>query len=163
AVCLLAPRRPPASTLFPYTTLFRSYLIAKSLYRMGLYHSALGEFSAILAQGESGRFFRSSLEWLFFISRKTKNETVILDEIARYAHVEFPDKYRNEFRYLLARYHFVRGRALDEVGQRSEADGSFSEVKRLALLIPRDDAHYTRAKYLEGLSFFRDGSLPEVP
>src|SRR5690606_35571995 len=128
------------------------YLIAKSLYRMGLYHSALGEFSAILAQGESGRFFRSSLEWLFFISRKTRNETVILDEIARYAHVEFPDKYRNEFRYLLARYHFVRGRALDDVGRQEEANESFSEVKRLALLIPRGDQFYARAKYLEGLS-----------
>ncbi len=139
------------------------YLIAKSLYRMGLYHASLGEFSKILALGESGRFFRSSLEWLFFISRKTKNETVILDEIARYAHVEFPDKYRNEFRYLLARYHFVRGRALDEVGQKSEADSSFSEVKRLALLIPRDDPFYSRAKYLEGLAFFRDGSLVDAP
>ena len=137
------------------------YLIAKSLYRMGLYHSALGEFSAILAQGESGRFFRSSLEWLFFISRKTRNETVILDEIARYAHVEFPDKYRNEFRYLLARYHFVRGRALDDVGRQQEANESFSEVKRLALLIPRDDPFYARAKYLEGLAYFRDGAVQD--
>jgi tetratricopeptide (TPR) repeat protein len=139
------------------------YVLAKSLYRMGLYHSSLGEFSKILAKGPSSKFFKSSLEWLFFISRKTKNETVILDEIARYANSEFPEKFRNEFRYLLARYHFVRGRALDQVGQKGEADKSFEEVKRLALIIPRADPFYPRAKYLEGLAYFRAGSQVKDP
>ncbi|WP_186001807.1 MULTISPECIES: adventurous gliding motility protein GltC [Corallococcus] len=134
------------------------YVLAKALYRMGLYHSSLGEFSKILAAGPSTKFFKSSLEWLFFISRKTQNETVILDEIARYANYEFPEKFRNEFRYLLARYHFVRGRALDQVGQMDNADKSFEEVKRLALTIPRTDVFYPRAKYLEGLAFFRNGT-----
>ncbi|XXF81638.1 adventurous gliding motility protein GltC [Myxococcaceae bacterium GXIMD 01537] len=134
------------------------YVLAKALYRMGLYHSALGEFSKILALGEQTKFFKTSLEWLFFISRKTKNETVILDEIARYANHEFPEKFRSEFRYLLARYHFVRGRALDQVGQPADADKSFEEVKRLSLLIPRTDPFYARAKYLEGLSYFRFGN-----
>ncbi|NOJ98739.1 hypothetical protein D7W82_19790 [Corallococcus sp. CA049B] len=134
------------------------YVLAKSLYRMGLYHSSLGEFSKILAAGPSTKFFKTSLEWLFFISRKTQNETVILDEIARYANYDFPEKFRNEFRYLLARYHFVRGRALDQVGQTENADKSFEEVKRLALTIPRTDGFYPRAKYLEGLAFFRNGT-----
>jgi len=134
------------------------YVLAKSLYRLGMYHSSLGEFSKLLSQGPSTKFFNTSLEWLFFISRKTKNETVILDEIARHANQEFPEKYRNEFRYLLARYHFVRGRALDQVGQPADADKSFAEVKRLALTIPRNDPFFPRAKYLEGLSFFRNGS-----
>ncbi|WP_164015155.1 adventurous gliding motility protein GltC [Pyxidicoccus trucidator] len=134
------------------------YVLAKSLYRMGMYHSSLGEFSKLLSLGPSTKFFKTSLEWLFFISRKTKNETVILDEIARHANQEFPEKYRNEFRYLLARYHFVRGRALDQVGQPADADKSFEEVKRLALSIPRNDPFFPRAKYLEGLSSFRNGS-----
>lgn len=133
------------------------YVLAKSLYRMGLYHSSLGEFSKILALGEQTKFFKTSLEWLFFISRKTKNETVILDEIARYANHEFPEKFRSEFRYLLARYHFVRGKALDQVGQTADADKSFEEVKRLTLMIPRTDPFYPRAKYLEGLAYFRFG------
>ncbi len=134
------------------------YVVAKALYRMGLYHSSLGEFSKILAQGPQTKFFKTSLEWLFFISRKTKNETVILDEIARYANYEFPEKFRNEFRYLLARYHFVRGRALDQVGQAEQADKSFEEVKRLTLMIPNTDSFHARAKYLEGLSYFRFGN-----
>ncbi|WNG35288.1 adventurous gliding motility protein GltC [Archangium violaceum] len=134
------------------------YVMAKALYRMGLYHSSLGEFSKILAVGPETKFFRTSLEWLFFISRKTKNETVILDEIARYANQEFPERFRSEFHYLLARYHFVRGKALDQVGRAEDADKSFNEVKRLALLIPKTDVFYPRAKFLEGLSFFRFGN-----
>ena len=134
------------------------YVMAKSLYRIGLYHSSLGEFSKILAVGPETKFFRTSLEWLFFISRKTKNESVILDEIARHANQEFPERFRSEFHYLLARYHFVRGKALDQVGRGQDADKSFNEVKRLALLIPKTDVFYPRVKYLEGLAYFRFGN-----
>src|SRR4029453_8841335 len=58
------------------------YLLGKTLYRMGQYHAALGEFSQILARGKDTKFFSKSLEWLFFISHKTVNESVILDEVA---------------------------------------------------------------------------------
>lgn len=133
------------------------YNLAKALYRMGLYHSSLGEFSTVLAAGPTTKHFKTGLEWLFFISRKTRNETVILDEIAKYSNFEFPEKFQSEFRYLLARYHFVRGRALDTVGQKGEADKSFDEVKRLSMMVPRGDAFYPRAKYLEGLAYFREG------
>lgn len=133
------------------------YLLAKSLYRMGLYHSALNQFSKILERGPTTRFFKGSLEWLFFIARKTVNETVVLDEIAKYSNADFPERFRNEFRYLLARYHFVRAKALDEVEQKADADKSYEEVRRLGLMIPKGDPFYPRAKYLEGLSHFRDG------
>lgn len=137
------------------------YLLAKSLYRMNMFHSSLGEFSKILARGPQTKFFKSSLEWLFFISRKTVNEQVVLDEIAKYANFEFPERFRSEFRYLLARYHFVRGKALDEVEQKGEADKSFEEVRRLVLMIPKGDPFYPKGKYLEGLAYFRDNK-PEA-
>jgi hypothetical protein len=136
-----------------------NYLLAKSLYRMGMYHSSLVEFSKILARGSQSKFFNSSLEWLFFISHKTTNETVILSEIAKYSNAEFPERFRSEFRYLLARYYYVRGRALDLAGQRVEANKSFDEVKKLGLLIPKGDSFYPRAKYLEGLSYFREDNF----
>ena len=47
------------------------------------------------------------------------NESVILDEMARYANADWPERYRDEFHYLLARYYFVRGRALDTVEQKA--------------------------------------------
>ena len=133
-----------------------NFVLAKSLYRMGMYHSSLVEFSKMLAAGAQTRFFKSSLEWLFFISHKTTNESVILGEIAKYSNADFPERFRSEFRYLLSRYHFVRGRALDLVEQKAEATKSFDEVKRLTLQIPRSDGFYPRAKYLEGLAYFRD-------
>lgn len=135
------------------------YLLAKALYRMGMYHSSLGEFSKILAAGPETKFFKTSLEWLFFISHKTTNESVILGQIARYSNFEFPEKFKSEFHYLLGRYYFVRGRALDRAEQRGEADKAFNEVKRNVLAIPPGDPFYARAKYLEGLAYFRDGSV----
>ncbi|MHB8872136.1 MAG: adventurous gliding motility protein GltC [Myxococcaceae bacterium] len=132
------------------------YNLAKSLYKMGMYHSALEEFSKVLAKGPNTKYFKTSLEWLFFISHKTLNETVILDEIAKYSNFEFPEKFRTEFHYLLARYYSVRGKALDEVDQKGEATKSFDEVKRLTLMIPKGDPFYPRAKYLEGLAYFRE-------
>ena len=65
------------------------------------------------------------------------NESVILDEVARYANAELPERYQDEFHYLLARYHFVRGRALDKVEQKAEAAKSFEEAKRSPSPIPQ--------------------------
>src|SRR5256885_9911127 len=45
-------RRPPRSTLFPYTTLFRSMLPPKRLFSRGFLVAALGDD---LAHGASGR------------------------------------------------------------------------------------------------------------
>lgn len=136
------------------------YLLGKTLYRMGQYHAALGEFSQILARGKDTKFFSKSLEWLFFISHKTVNESVILDEVARYANADWPERYRDEFHYLLARYHFVRGRALDTVEQKAEAAKSLEEARKLALTIPPSSRFYAQARYLEGLTWFRDGKMP---
>lgn len=136
------------------------YWLGKSLYKLGLYNSSLGMFSKVLGRGsDKNKFFKSSLEWLFFIARKTTNETVVLDEIAKYANYEFPERFRNEFRYLLARYNFVYGKALDDAERKGEADKAFDEVKRLCLMIPKSDPFYPKAKYLEGLSYFRENKL----
>jgi len=135
------------------------YVLAKSLYRLGMYHSSLGEFSNMLAKGPQTKFFKNGLEWLFFISHKTTNESVILEEIAKYANFEFPQRFRGEFRYLLARYHFVRGKALDQIDQRAEANKSFDQVKTLILTVPKVDPFYARAKYLEGLAYFRENNF----
>ncbi len=136
------------------------YVLAKSLYRLGMYHSALGRFRNILARGPSTKFFRTGLEWLFFIAHKTVNETVILEEVAKYANYEFPEKFRNEFRYLLSKYHFGRGRALDDVGQADEAKKSFAEAKKLLALVPKGDPEYAKGKYLEATIHFKEGNFP---
>ncbi|MGI5860586.1 MAG: adventurous gliding motility protein GltC [Myxococcales bacterium] len=138
------------------------YMLAKTLYRMGMYHSALNEFKKLLAKGPSNKYFKSCLEWLFYIAHKTVNEQIVLDTVALYANEEFPERFRSEFRYLLARYHFYRGKALDEVGQAEEAKKSLDEAKRLVLMVPRDDAFYAKVKYLEGAIFFKEGAFAQA-
>lgn len=140
------------------------YLLAKSLYRMGLYHSALGTFRRILERGEGHPYFKLSLEWLFFISHKITGQSVVLDEVAKYANVEWPEKYRTEFRYLLAKYNFTRGKALldaaeaasgaEEKSLREEAKKSFEETRRLLAMVPRDSRFHPKARYLDGLTLY---------
>jgi outer membrane protein assembly factor BamD (BamD/ComL family) len=140
------------------------YLLAKALYRMGLYHSSLQVFRDILGRGEDDKFFKTSLEWLFFISHKTVAQTVVLDEIAKWANVQFPEKYRDEFRYLLAKYNFVRGMALTDAAAGAdgkeqsslsgEAAKSLAETRRLAALVSHDSRFYPKARYLEGLTLY---------
>ena len=95
------------------------YQLAKALYRMRMYHSALRRFGLILEKGPKHKYFKTSLEWLFFISHKVEDQKRVLDYIARYSDVEFPKKYRDEFLFLLAKYFYFR--ALDlEAGRGPE-------------------------------------------
>ena len=138
------------------------YWLAKCLYKLGMYHSSLAFFSKVLEQGPSTPYFQNSLEWLFFIARKTVNETAVLDIVARYANAEFPPRFRSEFRYLLGRYNFVRGRALDDNQRPQEADLAFADVLANTRFVPRNDAFYPQAKYLEGLALARNNKEQEV-
>ena len=94
------------------------YLLAKALYRLGFYHSALERFAGILKKGKDHKYFKTSKEWLFFISRKTADQGVVAEEIARYAADDLPEKYADEFHYILSRLYFRK--AADE-GEEREA------------------------------------------
>ncbi|MDF1565375.1 MAG: adventurous gliding motility protein GltC [Deltaproteobacteria bacterium] len=133
------------------------YLLAKSLYKKELYHSSLARFSRILAAGEGHKYFQVGLEWLFFISRKTVNESVVLEQIAAYADQEFPEKYKDEFLYLLAKYYFARARALQEAGQEGEASASFDEVNTFLSQISQNTKFYPKARFLTGLAKYQAG------
>ncbi len=145
------------------------YLLAKTLYRLGMYHSSLSVFKRILAKGDDGAYFKLSLEWLFFIAHKSTNQSVVLDEIARYAGAEFPEKYRDEYRYLLAKYNFVRGKALLDAsdgqpeGEKAtyvvDANTSFDETRRLLAMVPGGSRFYPKARYLDGLTLYIAGKF----
>lgn len=96
------------------------YLVAKALYRMGYYHSALNHFIAILAKGEKHKYFKTSKEWLFFISRKTADQAVVAEEIARYSGDNLPEKFADEFNFTLAKLYF---RKAGEVVEAPEKGG----------------------------------------
>lgn len=99
------------------------YNLAKSLYRLQLHHSALEYFGELLAAGPSGRYYRSALEWSLFVARKVVAEDRVLDLIARHTDGQFPDTYKDEFKYLLAKYHYLKGHAIEsgaEIGKLGE-------------------------------------------
>lgn len=101
------------------------YNLAKSLYRMGHLHSALRWFSGLLAKGPSGRFYKASLEWCLFIGRKMVDADTVHEVVARYASDNFPEEYRDEFYFRLARFHYVRALAIEA----GEVAGKLGEEK----------------------------------
>jgi tetratricopeptide (TPR) repeat protein len=150
------------------------YLLAKTLARLGLHHAALSRFDAILAKGVQGtKYFHTSLEYVFTIGKKLKNEQPVVTRIAAYATAGFPPAYQDRFHFLLSKYEYERARALAEAGQGSDAKAAFEEARRLASLVrpraasdtpasgakdlgveveearPGDD--FARARFVEGL------------
>ncbi len=88
------------------------YQLGKALYRLGFLHAALAEFDGLLADGPKGRYFRASLEWCLFIGRKMVDDTAVNEVLDRQAEGALPERYRDEFLFRLARYHFTRGLVL---------------------------------------------------
>jgi outer membrane protein assembly factor BamD (BamD/ComL family) len=139
------------------------YLLAKSLYKMGMYHSALHYFSGVLARGTEGPFFRSALEWLFFISRKTVDENIVLDDVARYRNVAFPKRYQNEFTYLLARYYLLRAEALFAAGEATEGKDALKTARQLAEMVPRTTPYFAKARFLAGTAAYQQAEEGIAP
>ena len=109
------------------------YDIAKTLYRMGAFHMALFRFQAILDAGPKHEFFAQSRNWLFFISRKIKDELAALQMVAAYTKAEdIPADQQSELSYALARFYFLmalnQGAKGVEVEQSSDEDTSSPEV-----------------------------------
>ncbi|MCM2333596.1 MAG: adventurous gliding motility protein GltC, partial [Anaeromyxobacteraceae bacterium] len=150
------------------------YLLAKSLALMGLHHSALTYLDEILARGPSRtKYFHSALEWLFWVGQRLGNEQPVLARVARHARVGVPPAWQDRFHFLLAKYEFERGRALDEAGKAEEAQAAWVEARRLAGLVraeaggagptsgptadaPTADAGdvYARAQFVDGLALY---------
>ncbi len=146
------------------------YQLARSLALNGLNHSALGYLDEILERGPSRtRYFHSALELLFKVSRSTASEQAVLPRVARHAREGAPPEYQDRFHFLLAKYEFERGRALDEAGKTEEARTSWREASRLAGLVRKeagaaapaqvvgaeDDGDiYGRAQFIDGLARF---------
>ncbi len=158
------------------------YQRAKALARLGLGHAALTAFDDILDKGPSGtRYFQSSMEWLFFVGRGLKNEQPLMSRVARYAGQGVPPAYEGRIDYLLAKYEYERGRALQESGRKQDASAAFTEARRLVGKVRPDNAAaasigvagsdsgegmpaladqsdvFARARFVDGLVLFAEG------
>ncbi|MGF1510131.1 MAG: hypothetical protein ACFB9M_11590 [Myxococcota bacterium] len=90
-----------------------TYTLAKALYRLRAYHSALHYFARILAQGPRNPFFESSLEWCLFISRRMVDDASVNEVVARYGSDDLPTEYRDEFLFRLSRYHYTQALSIE--------------------------------------------------
>lgn len=147
------------------------YQLAKSLARLGLQHAALSRIDEILSRGPQGtRYFANALELLFAVGGTMSNESVLVTEVARYAGGAFPPSQADRFGYLLARYSYERGVALEELGRTAEARRAYEEAFRLAAQVreqagakaagggaPQEGDLYARARFLEGLVQYGQG------
>jgi TolA-binding protein len=151
------------------------YQLGKALARLGLHHSALSTFDAILDRGAGSKFYGSAMEWLFYVGRRLKNEQPLLSRVARHAREAFPPGYEDKFHFLLAKYEFERGRALQDAGRGGEARAAWGEARRLASLVreqagatpapapggeapPEDEGDlFAKARFVDGLIRYAEG------
>ena len=101
------------------------YYIAKALYREGFYHAALIGFEDLMSRGPKNRYFQPALEWSLFVGRKMTNDVFVNEAIARHGREVFPERYRDEFLFRLARYYYGQGLILSATeAQRKEPEAS---------------------------------------
>src|SRR5437016_11455522 len=67
-------RRPPRSTLFPYTTLFRSLTIITNLAVLGIWRACAGKAQAAAAEQPPAVASMSPAEWRYFNSQPRSEE-----------------------------------------------------------------------------------------
>lgn len=101
------------------------YYLGKALYRLGAYHSSLNAFTGLLAKGPKSSYYDGALEWCLFISRKLEDDRLVTEVVAQHATGEFPEGYRDEFLFRLARYHYVQAHAIE----RGAAVGRLGETR----------------------------------
>ncbi|HTN52759.1 MAG TPA: adventurous gliding motility protein GltC [Anaeromyxobacter sp.] len=143
--------------------------LGKTLARLGLGHSALAQLDLLLDAGPQGRLYASAMEALFAVGSKLGNEQPLLSRVARHSRDAFPPGYEDRFHFLLAKYEFERGRALEEAGRVQEARASWAEARRLVALV-REQAGtagpgaaaeaedvYARARFVDGLVLYAQG------
>src|SRR5699024_12339040 len=101
-VFILMTRRPPRSTLFPYTTLFRSRQVIpqiKQLVELGLGYLSLSRKMSTLSSGEAQR-----VKIARHLGSSLNNITYIFDEPSAGLHPEEIDKLILMLRNLKASY-----------------------------------------------------------
>jgi len=113
------------------------YYLGRSLYDLGMYHSAQYYFTEVLKQGPANPYFKYALPKLVSITKFTGDQSDLAKIVDKIPPDEFPPRARNQLYYLL-------GLRLQEKGKLGEARKAFSEVNEKSDL-------YLRAKYFEGV------------
>jgi tetratricopeptide (TPR) repeat protein len=121
------------------------FFMGKALFNLKFYSASLSYFARIVDKGPSHRYYDRTLQWLASLSRFLPESAGVLDKIGKYNRQDLEQKaldpVRNELYYLLGRFHYTKG--------------NFKEALELFALVPLDSEFFTRAKFLEGMTYVR--------
>jgi TolA-binding protein len=121
------------------------YYLGKSLYDLGMYHSAQSYFMTVVTKGPSNPYFKYALPRLVAIAQLTGNDYELLRVVAKIPPEAFPRQAKNHLYYLM-------GRKLFEKDDLSGSKEYFAQVSS------KSD-EYMRSKYYEGIIFQQQGKL----
>lgn len=130
---------------FPDQETKLQYHLAKSLYELGMYHSAQHYFMEVVRRGPANPYFKYALPKLVSIAEYTGNDTELLRIVSKIPPESFPGPAKNHLYYLMGR------KAYDDEELRQAAD-FFSQIST------KSDT-YMRAKYYEGVIHNETGKL----
>ena len=121
------------------------YYLAKSLYDMGMYHTAQHYFMQVVRRGPKNPYFKYALPRLVAISQLTGDDTELLRIVHKIPADAYPRQARNHLFYLA-------GRKLYERGELSDSAKYFRQVSPKSTL-------FLRSKYFEGVIGNQRGKL----
>jgi len=121
------------------------YYLAKTLYELGMYHSAQHYYMEVVRKGPSNPYFKHALPRLAAIAEYTGNDYELLRLVHKVPPEEYPRQARPHLYYLM-------GRKMYESGELSDAAAYFSQV-------PESSDLYLRAQYFEGVIHHQRGKL----
>lgn len=121
------------------------YHLAKSLYELGMYHSAQHHFMEVVRKGPKNPYFKYALPKLVSIAEYTGNDAELLRIVDKIPPEAFPGPAKNHLFYLM-------GRKTYEKNELSDAANYFKQISQKSEL-------YMRSKYYEGVIHNERGKL----
>jgi tetratricopeptide (TPR) repeat protein len=119
------------------------FFLAKTLFHMKFYASALAQFDAIVQQGQAHKYYRRTLQWLAALAKVLPESAGILQKIGVYSRDDLEDPalepVRNELYFLLGRHNYQ--------------EGKLDEAIELFQLVPKESEWYIHAKFFEAVSW----------
>ncbi len=125
------------------------FLMARALFAMGYYSASKNYFGQIVEEGESHRYYKTTLKWLVALQLKLPESAGVLPLIGKYKEDYFEDpslaQYAPKLFYFLGRYYYM------VEGQLEKALKIFEQVA----LRKSMEEYYIRAKIFQGVILVR--------
>lgn len=121
------------------------FSLAKSLYHLGFYQSALTVFDEITQQGPAHAFFPQTLRWLAQLATQLPEPAGIVERVGRYQASQIEQLNTGESKDIYHHINYLMGRYKYEQGMFKEAIDLFHNV-------PLESPHWVKAHFFEGIS-----------